>query len=220
MALARLLRLLRPARRVSKPPGMLVVGLGNKGREYERTRHNVGFDLVDRLAEEVRGAREHRTRHAVFVRGELGEGLDVALAKPMTYVNRSGEAVRELLDTLGLALTDCLVAVDDFNLELGVLRFRRNGSDGGHNGLKSIIDVAGRDFPRLRMGIGPLPPTRSVVDFVLGRFEPGEMARKERMVLAAVEAVGVYGSAGITAAMNKYNTRSVRGSVEEASRGL
>ncbi|MBD3315474.1 MAG: aminoacyl-tRNA hydrolase [Chitinivibrionales bacterium] len=210
MSLARLLGLFRSRRLDLKPPQYLIIGLGNKGKEYEATRHNVGFDLADRFAQSLKGAHERRMRFSTVLTGELESGLVVALAKPTTYMNRSGLAVRELLERYQMSAADCLVAVDDFNLDLGVLRFRKSGSDGGHNGLKSIIQTIGKGFPRLRMGIGPLPDGTTVVDFVLGRFEPAEMERKEEMIITAGEAVAYYIEAGIAATMNKYNAGSVR----------
>jgi PTH1 family peptidyl-tRNA hydrolase len=186
-----------------------VIGLGNIGNEYVGTRHNVGFEVVDRLGGRLANAKAWTVSSADIIEGVLVGGKPVVLAKPLTYMNRSGTAVAEVLRRFGLPLSKCLVVVDDFNLPLGRLRFRPTGSDGGHNGLKSISGQVGSDFPRLRLGIGPLPKGMGVVDFVLGQFEREEdRHKKDEMTHVAAEAVVYYCTNGMAAAMNEYNSRN------------
>lgn len=161
--------------------GYLIVGLGNPGPDYEGTRHNIGFEVVDAVAGnvEVTEVGSDRTTHwarTVFQGPEGGEE-EVVLAKPLTFMNRSGVAVAALLEACGVELEQLLVVVDDFNLPLGRLRVRPGGSSGGHNGLKSVAECLGTtDFPRLRLGIGSTEGqiAGDVIDFVLGRFAPEE----------------------------------------------
>jgi PTH1 family peptidyl-tRNA hydrolase len=183
----------------------LVVGLGNPGPEYEGTRHNVGFDLVDRLARETgaKWSKEHKFRAKVAL---LPGG--VVLAKPLTYMNLSGNAVARLLRHHRLGPSRLLVVYDDTALPVGSLRFRAGGSAGGHNGIKSIIaSLGGEAFPRLRLGIGPAPPGEELVDFVLGRFSPEERVEVEKILEIAAEGVSYALSAGLEAAMNRHNRR-------------
>jgi len=172
----------------------LVVGLGNVGAEYVGTRHNVGFEVLDRVARRLGASRRavDQFSESALVQIEDPEtgGRRVILAWPTTYMNRSGRAVEELLERLELGPESCLIVLDDFNLPLGAVRFRKRGSAGGHNGLESIIAALGtEEFPRLRLGIGPLPEGASAVDFVLSRFETGELEAVERMLAKAEEAV-------------------------------
>jgi PTH1 family peptidyl-tRNA hydrolase len=182
----------------------IIVGLGNPGQRYRDTRHNIGFDVVDRLAGQHGAASVRNECHATTAVVSLADECLALVAKPDTFMNRSGEAVAALCSAYKLPLESCLVVVDDFNLPLGAVRFRRKGSAGGHNGLKSIIDTLGADFPRLRLGVGPLRG-ESVIDFVLGPFEPDESAKRESAVAAAVEGVRFYACQGVDAAMNKFN---------------
>jgi PTH1 family peptidyl-tRNA hydrolase len=138
--------------------------------------------------------------------GRDAGGKRIAAAKPLTYVNRSGEALAAILKKYNLSPSKCLVIVDDFNLPLGRLRFRRNGSDGGHNGLKSIIGYIGIDFPRLRVGIGPRPQKGSVIDFVLGTFSKEESEQLHPIFPSIREAIHLYIGQGIEAVMNRYNS--------------
>jgi peptidyl-tRNA hydrolase, PTH1 family len=147
---------------------LLIVGLGNPGREFEGSRHNLGFQVVDRLAGLLRTPAWKRQHDALVARGSHA-GRAYLLAKPQTYMNHSGRAVQALLHYYRVAQEDCLVVVDDLDLEPGRIRQRESGSDGGHRGLRSVIESLGsRDFKRIRIGIGRPPEKRSVVSYVLG----------------------------------------------------
>lgn len=147
---------------------VLIVGLGNPGKEYEGSRHNLGFRVVDRLAAMLRAPAWKRQHEALVTRGS-SQGRAYLLAKPQTYMNDSGRAVQALLHYYRIALSDCLVIVDDLDLEPGKIRQREQGSDGGHRGLRSIVgSVGSRDFKRIRIGIGRPPDKANVVSYVLG----------------------------------------------------
>lgn len=171
----------------------LIVGLGNIGPKYEGTRHNLGFEVVDLIAKQ-HGFTPMRERP--FCTGAVGgldlEGEDIhelILIRPSTFMNRSGLALRAILEEFDLTPEQMLVVVDDFNLPLGALRIRLGGSDGGHNGLASIIETLETDkFPRLRLGIGPVSDKEDVVDFVLSRFTEEERKQAEKMVAQAAKA--------------------------------
>lgn len=183
----------------------IVFGIGNKGRQYHNTRHNIGFCAVDALLIKcVEKLREKCCSSEIAV-GRLPYGETAVIAKPQTFVNRSGIAIKELLKRYNLSLSSCLVIVDDFNLPLGVLRFRRRGTDGGHKGLQSIISEVGNDFPRLRIGTGPLPEDIEPVDFVLGSFDEHEIEKKNEVVKKAAEAILFFCKNGIDEAMNMFN---------------
>jgi PTH1 family peptidyl-tRNA hydrolase len=180
----------------------LVVGLGNPGREYARTRHNVGFEVLESLA------ARHQATWSGKPDAELARwGQDAILVKPQTYMNLSGSAVQRWQHFYKVALDDVLVVVDDVNLEAGRLRIRRGGSAGGHNGLKSIVAALGTDqFARLRVGVGG-GHQKSLSSHVLGRFTPDEEAIVEAAIAKAVEAIEVFVAVGIVAAMDKYNRK-------------
>ncbi len=149
----------------------VVVGLGNPGDQYRETRHNVGWMVLDRLADRAGWAGRGRTRDAASVVQGRFHGLDLTLAKPLTYMNESGIAVRKILAREHAPLNDMLVVTDDFSLPFGKLRFREGGSAGGHNGLRSIIgELENEKFSRLRVGIGD--PGRNSIDHVLSKFHP------------------------------------------------
>jgi PTH1 family peptidyl-tRNA hydrolase len=189
-------------------PGLaerMVFGIGNPGAQYAGTRHNAGFLLVDALAVRVSGARTQNVHQAQLITGQLLEGPRIALVKPLTFVNRSGHAFERVRTDLVVPLDRCLVVSDDLNLPLGAIRFRRGGSHGGHNGLRSIIDASGADFPRLRIGIGSPPKGGSVIDFVLGRFSAEEARVLDEALARAVQGVQLLCASGIEAAMNAYN---------------
>jgi PTH1 family peptidyl-tRNA hydrolase len=183
----------------------LIVGLGNVGRKYEKTRHNVGFDVVDVLAgrwaaEPAREKFDGRVAEAAFA------GERAVLLWPQTLMNRSGQSVQAAVAFYKLELPDLLVVGDDFNLSLGMLRFRKQGSAGGQKGLDDVIRRLGTDeFSRLRLGIGPVPDRWDPADFVLGRFESSERPLVEDAVARAADGVECWVADGIDVAMNRFN---------------
>ncbi len=187
----------------------LVVGLGNPGSQYARTRHNIGWMVLDRLADRAGWGGRGRDRDAASsVRGRHA-GLDLVLAKPLTYMNDSGLAVRKLLARERAPLPDLLVVADDFALPFGRLRFREGGGAGGHNGLRSIIEELGTEkFGRLRVGIGE--PSRDAVDHVLSRFGPEEQLRLDELLDAAADAVEAWAREGTNKAANRFNAFQLR----------
>ena len=187
----------------------LVVGLGNPGREYEATPHNLGFRVVDRLAEQA-GARIARPEARSLTAHTTLEGRPVVLAKPLTYMNLSGQAVRELLDKAEPAFW--LVVSDELNLPLGTLRIRERGSAGGHHGLESIIEwVDSQDFVRVRMGVGPEHPLEDAADYLLRPFPRAREEQVEELVERAAEAVRTILRDGPAKAMNVFNRRPDNG---------
>lgn len=178
----------------------LLVGLGNPGREYRETRHNVGFMILDRLAARERAEfRKEKSWQA-----EVARAGDLVLCKPLTYMNLSGQSVRPLTQFYKIEPAQMLVILDDMALPLGKLRLRPDGSAGGHNGLKSIIEHFGTPaIPRLRVGIGSAE--RDAVDHVLGRFALEEQAPLEQSLVRALEAIDCTRTQGLAAAMNAYN---------------
>lgn len=183
----------------------LIVGLGNPGRRYRLTRHNVGWEVISRLARRARIAVDDEDGFSEVGRGSIG-GTRVILARPQTYVNVSGEAVRDLRRRHRLRPQDILVVVDDLDLPLGRLRLRARGSDGGHNGLKSIIAALGStEFPRLRVGIGRPPAGVDPADHVLTRFTPDEQAAIDTALDRAAEAIEAVVAEGLERAMSRFN---------------
>jgi peptidyl-tRNA hydrolase, PTH1 family len=185
---------------------LCVVGLGNPGARYARTRHNIGFHVIDKLAEvlHVREFVDHETHQlAVAKRGTWS----VLLCKPTTYMNRSGDAILDLHRMLGIAFSELLVVYDDVSLPLGTLRLRRRGSSGGHNGLSSILLATGSDeVARLRCGVDFLPSSGDLADYVLSPFDAEEIPLAESMAQRAAEAVLAVMDDGWDKAMNVYNT--------------
>ncbi len=187
----------------------LVVGLGNPGSQYARTRHNIGWRVVDRIADRAGWNERGRQRDASNVVGGRYRSLDLTLVKPLTYMNESGLAVRKVLARERAPLSDLLVVADDFALPFGKLRFREGGGAGGHNGLRSIIDELGTEkFSRLRVGIGE--PDRGAVDHVLSTFAPDETARLDELVDAAADAVEAWARDGTNKAANRFNMFELR----------
>lgn len=184
-----------------------IVGLGNPGRRYQGTRHNVGFAVLDELARRWRilefDAWDGGVAEYVFSDPVAGER--VLLIKPLTFMNESGQAVVEIVRYYKVEMGAVLIVVDDVQLPLGKLRARARGSAGGHNGLKSIIAHLGEDFSRLRLGVGRGDQRRDLADHVLSRFDPEEREEVERMVTRAADAAETFVTDGIAAVMNRYN---------------
>jgi peptidyl-tRNA hydrolase, PTH1 family len=190
-------------------PMKLIAGLGNPGSEYRGTRHNVGFEVVDRLA----------SRHGVRFDAAKVDGLvarlrlpaaegteDVLLLKPLTYMNLSGEAVQGLAHYFRIEPADLLVVADDVNLPLGRLRARKTGTEGGHNGLRSVAQMLGTiDYPRLRVGVGRGDSRRELADHVLSRFDADEIPGIEAAIARAADAAEAFVTSGIDAVMNTFN---------------
>jgi peptidyl-tRNA hydrolase, PTH1 family len=184
----------------------LVVGLGNPGQRYHLTRHNIGFKVIDLLAKQYRIKVTQHKYHALFGSGQIGEA-SVVIAKPLTYMNRSGIAVGEMLSGFHLKVTDLIVISDDFHLSLGIIRVRQQGSSGGHHGLESIIEHLGTSqFNRLRIGIGE-PEGEDIVEYVLGDFSKEELHIVEDSIEKTALAVKEIVDQGIKVAMNQFNKK-------------
>ncbi len=221
-------------------PSHLIVGLGNPGPDYVGTRHNAGFETIDRLADrlglglDTEVTDRGRRASAVVAQGRLPDepaepapssptadgpappsagasgapGVVLALAKPLTFMNRSGRAVAALLDRYGLTAADLLVVYDDLALPIGALRLRPRGSHAGHNGVRDVIEALGSDeFPRLRVGIGNSFPPGGQVDFVLSAFDDDERPAADAAFDEAARAALTFARDGLTAAMNRHNRR-------------
>jgi PTH1 family peptidyl-tRNA hydrolase len=189
---------------------LAVIGLGNPGSEYETTRHNVGFRIIDAIAKHLQirikaGKGDYLIGEKDITRSK------VVLVKPLTYMNNSGLAVRDIVERYSLQIDELLIIVDDFNLPFGTLRLRMSGSDGGHNGLYSIIyHLNSEDFPRLRCGIGPESKTGSdMIDFVLSPFNENELTDLRDMIMHARDAVICAATGGYTAALNCLSKKNI-----------
>jgi PTH1 family peptidyl-tRNA hydrolase len=191
----------------------LIVGLGNPGRRYAGTRHNIGFDVLDLLVGRHRIEWEAAPRgiEALAGRGDVvasGVSQKVLFAKPLTFMNLSGHAVLGLLQFFKIEPIDLLVVVDDVNLELGRLRARSTGSAGGHNGLKSIIETLGsEEFARLRIGVGRGDARRDLADHVTAKFDPEERTNVAEAAGRAADAVELFIAEGIASMMNRFNRK-------------
>ena len=187
----------------------IVVGLGNPGDQYSKTRHNNGWMVLDRLADRAGWGGRGRTRDASAIANGRYHGLDLMIVKPLTFMNDSGRAVRKVLAREHAPLSELLVVADDFALPFGKLRFREGGGSGGHNGLGSIIDeLSTEKFSRLRVGIGA--PDRAFVDHVLAPFEPDERERLDALLDAAADAVEEWARHGTSKAANRFNMFELR----------
>ena len=186
-------------------PMKMIVGLGNPGFSYRRTRHNLGFMVVNALARE-RGIRLRRDRfRTVGGEGRIGSE-QVILLRPQTFMNRSGRAVAAAVERRNCALENILIICDDVDLPLGKLRMRRSGSAGGHKGMMSIIESLGsREFPRLRLGVGQPPEDVDMMSYVLGAFRRGEWPVVREVIAQAVQAAETWVYHGIDEAMNRFN---------------
>jgi peptidyl-tRNA hydrolase, PTH1 family len=190
-------------------PSKIVFGLGNPGSQYAKTRHNIGWMVLDRLADRAGWTGRARNKDAAATVGGRFKGLDLVLVKPMTFMNESGIAVRKILARERAPLHEILVVVDDFSLPFGKLRFREGGGPGGHNGLRSIIAELGNEqFARLRVGIGE--PDRSFVDHVLSTFAVEETLRLDELLDAAADAVEAWARDGVNKAANRFNRFELR----------
>jgi PTH1 family peptidyl-tRNA hydrolase len=191
----------------------LVVGLGNPGRKYAGTRHNIGFDVVDEIAARHGLDWEGAPADALIARWRLSTGLragaaGVLLVKPTTFMNLSGHATRDLLHYFKVDLADLLVIVDEAQLDLGRLRTRANGSAGGHNGLKSLIEQLGTDqFARMRIGVGRGDARRDLADHVLAKFDGDERPLVRDTIAKAADAVELFVSDGLEVMMNRFNRK-------------
>ena len=186
---------------------ILIAGLGNPGKEYENTRHNAGFLVLDTLAQKLGADLSERKHRALCGKAVIG-GQKVILLKPQTYMNSSGESIRAAADYYKVPPEDILVVYDDISLAPGQLRIRAKGSAGGHNGIKSIIAHFGtQEFPRVKVGIGEKPPRMDLADYVLGHFSSGEKKIMEEAAKEAADAICEIVNVGIEQAMNDHNRR-------------
>lgn len=187
---------------------IIIAGLGNPTKEYEGTRHNVGFQVIDKIAEKYNIAVDAKKGRAYVGKGII-EGQKVLLVKPQTYMNLSGESIRELVDYFKVdSKEELLVIYDDISLNPGQIRIRKKGSAGGHNGIKNIIaHLGGQVFPRIKVGVGEKPPKYDLADYVLGHFSKSEQELMEEGYEKAIHAVEYILQGEITEAMNEYNRK-------------
>ena len=186
----------------------IIIGLGNPGAKYAGTRHNMGFAVIDELAER-HGIRVDSPRHKGLCGSGMIGGQKVLLVKPQTFMNNSGECARPVMDYYHLAPEEVLVIVDDIALDVGRIRVRGKGSTGGHNGLKSLIQYLGSgDFPRVRLGVGAKPPQMDLADYVLGHFPTVDLAAVRESVKTAADAAELWAAEGTEAAMNRFNKKA------------
>lgn len=183
----------------------LIAGLGNPGKEYETTRHNVGFMVIDRLADKLNCDVDTKKFLGFVGNGRIG-AEKVILLKPQTYMNQSGESVRAAADFYKIDPDHVIVIYDDISLDMGAVRVRAQGSAGGHNGMKNIIAHLGTQaYPRVRVGIGAKPPRMDLADYVLSHFTKAELECLQDTVKDAADAVELFINEGAQAAMNQYN---------------
>lgn len=182
-----------------------IIGLGNPGKEYDGTRHNVGFELVDLLSRAHSISLGQKGYRALYGRGNIA-GETVLLVKPQTFMNLSGETVGQILQKESLAVSDLLIVCDDIHLDVGRIRLRGQGSSGGQNGLKSVASHLGtQDFARLRIGVGEPPPGLQV-EWVLGRFTRADQTVVDETLITCAGAAEVWLAQGLETAMNRFNT--------------
>lgn len=186
----------------------IIVGLGNPTKEYEGTRHNVGFEVIDRLADKYSISVDAKKHRAYIGKGMIA-GQKVILVKPQTYMNLSGESVRSLLDYYKIdEEEELLVVYDDISLDNGQIRIRAKGSAGGHNGIKNIIaHLGGQVFPRIKVGVGEKPPKYDLADYVLGHFSKAEQELMEEGYDKAIHAIELILQDEMNEAMNEYNRK-------------
>lgn len=185
----------------------LITGLGNPTKEYDKTRHNAGFCVIDVLADKYRIDVSEKKHRGLCGRGVIA-GQKVILVKPQTYMNLSGECLREVADYYKIDPEDIIVIYDDISLEPGQLRIRLKGSAGGHNGIKNIIAQLGtQEFPRVKVGVGAKPPRMDLADYVLGHFSAEDQKIMDEAFKDAADAAAMMITDGAERAMNHYNTK-------------
>lgn len=187
-------------------PEYIIAGLGNIGMQYDNTRHNAGFSVVDTLAEQY-DTEINRLRFKGKTAEITIEGVKCLLLKPSTYMNNSGESIVQALEFYKLDVDNLIVVCDDISLDCGKIRIRRKGSHGGHNGLRSIIDLTGRDdFQRIKVGVGKKPhPDYDLAKWVLGKFRPNDAEKMKTSAVNACESIKLMVQGKTDEAMNKYN---------------
>ena len=185
----------------------VIVGLGNPGKKYENTRHNIGFAAIDYIAEKE-GININTGKHKALVGSGYIDGVKVLLVKPQTFMNLSGESLRPIMDFYKLEPEDFLVIFDDIDLDVGRIRIRRKGSAGGHNGIKSIISHLGSmEFQRIKIGVGAKPPGYDLADYVLGHFSKADQEILQERFEEVYDAVKLIVGDDITEAMNRHNKK-------------
>jgi len=204
--LTKLFNFFSPKEEEPDPMKYLIVGLGNMGAEYDHTRHNIGFEVVDALAKEFKVSFKHESL------GDLAEfkfkGRTFTLLKPSTFMNRSGKAVRHWMTKKKIEKSNILVVVDDKNLDFGVLRLKGKGSDGGHNGLKDIDQMTGgNNYARIRFGIGSNFSKGRQVDYVLGKWTDEENEKLSEIIKRASDGVKKFGTIGLSHTMTELNKK-------------
>ncbi len=186
-------------------PDIVLVGLGNPGDKYKGTRHNLGFEVVDLLCER-HARRGAYSKHQAWLMPVEIAGRDVLLVKPLTFMNNSGHAVRDVLNSFDADPSAAWIIYDDYNIPLGALRMRLKGSDGGHNGIASVIaSLRTQEFPRLRLGIGASPGRQSTIDYVLGTFRKSEQKDADELITYTADAIEAAAAEGLSQAMNRFN---------------
>lgn len=189
----------------------IIVGLGNPGKDYQNTRHNIGFDVIDTLADMAGISVIEKKHNAMIGKGVL-DGQKVILVKPQTYMNLSGESVRDVIDYYKVDEEEELIVIsDDISLDVGMIRIRKKGSAGGHNGLKNIIQHLGHDtFMRIKMGVGEKPKGYDLADYVLGHFTREERKVMDEAAKSAVEAIRMMMAGDVDKAMNLFNKKATQ----------
>ena len=199
------LKALSPKRPQGRPE-FIIAGLGNPGVEYEKTRHNTGFMAVDALSQRF-GFSVNTHKFNALIADTVISDKRCLVMKPLTYMNKSGEAISDAMDFYNIPPENIIVIFDDISLDVGKMRLRRKGSSGGHNGIKSIIHNCGsQDFPRIKIGVGGKPhPDYDLADWVLSTFKKDEMEQLKNAVVSACEAVRLIADGKTDVAMNKFN---------------
>ncbi len=185
----------------------LIVGLGNPGKEYERTRHNIGFEVVEQLAKNNNIELNKMKFKGIYGEGRIS-GKKTYILKPTTYMNNSGEAVQAFADYYKIEDENIMIIADDIDIPFASIKIKKNGSGGTHNGLKSIVKLLGsKDFPRLKIGVGTKHESQDLANFVLGKFSKEEMIDIDKTIDLATKAIEEAIKSGIESSMNKYNNR-------------